>query len=140
MGQETQTLSICSLFDCVHIKSKEYTDKLLELITEFSMSAINQRTHKNYISLYKPKIKSEFKKNHLHVIKKYEFSRTKFKESMQDLSQKTYSPKWMIKIGNFMWPQVVALSHLVLYPMHLYQVPPMISLMSSASLASLSTQ
>lgn len=58
------------------------------------MSAINRSTHINYISLYELKIKSELLKNHLHVTKKYEFSRTKFKESMQDLTpQKNYSPK-----------------------------------------------
>lgn len=60
MGQEIQTLSICSSSDCVHIKFKGSADKLLELITKFSMSAINQSTHINYIYLYKPKIKSEF--------------------------------------------------------------------------------
>lgn len=70
MGQEARTLSICSVFACVHIKFKEPADKLPELITEFSMSAINQSTHINYISLYEPKIKSALLKNHLHVIKK----------------------------------------------------------------------
>lgn len=58
------------------------------------MSAINQSTHINYISLYEPKIKSELLKNPLHVIKKYEFSRTKFKKSMQDPTPpQNYSPK-----------------------------------------------
>ena len=55
------------------------------------LRSINQTTHIKHTFSYDPHAKSEIKTGNLCAISKYEFFRTKSKESIQDLSRENYN-------------------------------------------------